>query len=294
MSTQSPLPSSSSLSWSDELNSMTVPADENERRESLLRILGEAVCHQLGIYRIPDDLVLSVVIPVYNERNTLREILRRVQAVAVPKQIILVDDCSTDGTRDILQALAAEQPELTIVYHEKNQGKGAALRTGFRHATGRIVIVQDADLEYDPAQYPQLIQPIVEGKADVVYGSRFIGDTHRVLYFWHSLANQFLTLLSNVFTNLNLTDMEVCYKVFRREVIQGITLKSDRFGFEPEVTAKVARFTMPPLDGRPARKCRVYEMPVSYSGRDYKEGKKIGWKDGVQALYCIIRYAYAD
>jgi glycosyltransferase involved in cell wall biosynthesis len=273
---------------------MRPSADDHERRETLIRILGESVCRQLGIYRIPDDLVLSVVIPVYNERNTLREILHRVQSVAVPKQIVLVDDCSTDGTREVLKALAEEQPELTIVYHDKNQGKGAALRTGFRYATGKIVIVQDADLEYDPAQYPQLIQPIIEGKADVVYGSRFIGETHRVLYFWHSLANQFLTLLSNIFTNLNLTDMEVCYKVFRREVIQGITLKSDRFGFEPEVTAKVARFVMPPLEGRPARKCRVYEMPVSYSGRDYKEGKKIGWKDGIQALYCIIRYAYWD
>ena len=295
MSSQSPLPSSSSLSWSDELNSMTLSGDDQERRETLLRILGESVCRHLGIYRIPDDLVLSVVIPVYNERDTLREILHRVQSVAVPKQIILVDDCSTDGTRDVLKALAAEQPELTIVYHDQNQGKGAALRTGFRYATGQIVIVQDADLEYDPAQYPQLIQPIIEGKADVVYGSRFIGETHRVLYFWHSLGNQFLTLLSNIFTNLNLTDMEVCYKVFRREVIQGITLKSNRFGFEPEVTAKVARFTMPPLEGRPARKCRVYEMPVSYSGRDYKEGKKISiWKDGPQALYCIIRYSYWD
>jgi glycosyltransferase involved in cell wall biosynthesis len=294
MSSQTPIPSSSSLSWSDELNSMSPSADDQERRETLLRILGESVCRQLGIHRIPDDFVLSVVIPVYNERNTLRVILQRVQSVAVPKQIILVDDCSNDGTRDVLKALADEQPELKIVYHDKNQGKGAALRTGFRFATGQIVIVQDADLEYDPAQYPQLIQPIIEGKADVVYGSRFIGETHRVLYFWHSLANQFLTLLSNIFTNLNLTDMEVCYKVFRREVIQGITLKSDRFGFEPEVTAKVARFVMPPLEGRPARKCRVYEMPVSYSGRDYKEGKKIGWKDGIQALYCIIRYAYWD
>jgi glycosyltransferase involved in cell wall biosynthesis len=243
----------------------------------------------------PDDLVLSVVIPVYNERNTIREILRRVQAVPAPRQeIILVDDCSTDGTREILKELAAEQPALVVVYHEKNQGKGAALRTGFQHATGQIVIVQDADLEYDPAQYPQLIQPIVDGKADVVYGSRFIGETHRVLYFRHSVANKFLTLLSNIFTDLNLTDMEVCYKVFRREVIQGIKLKSNRFGFEPEVTAKVARFNMPAVDGRPARRCRVYEMPVSYSGRDYKEGKKIGWKDGVEALYCIIRYAVAD
>jgi glycosyltransferase involved in cell wall biosynthesis len=275
--------------------SPSLPADDSERREYLLRLLGEPVCRQLGIYRIPPDLVLSVVIPVYNERNTIREILQRVQAVPGPRQqIILVDDCSTDGTREILKEIAAEQPEVTVVYHAKNQGKGAALRTGFQHATGQIVIIQDADLEYDPAQYPQLIQPIVEGRADVVYGSRFIGEMHRVLYFWHSLANKFLTLLSNVFTNLNLTDMEVCYKVFRREVIQGITLRSNRFGFEPEVTAKVARFVTPPIDGRPARKCRVYEMPVSYSGRDYREGKKIGWKDGVQALCCIIRYAYVD
>ncbi len=226
-----------------------------------------------------------MVIPVYNERNTLREILRQVREVPVKKQIVLVDDCSKDGTREILGQLKVEDPSLTIVFHDHNQGKGAALRTGFRHATGQLVIVQDADLEYDPGQYLQLIQPILEGKADVVYGSRFIGETHRVLYFWHSLANKFLTLLSNVFTNLNLTDMEVCYKVFRREVIQGITLKSDRFGFEPEVTAKVARFQMPPLEGRPARKCRVYEIPVSYNGRDYREGKKIvPWRDGLQRL----------
>jgi glycosyltransferase involved in cell wall biosynthesis len=268
--------------------------DDRERREWLFRVLGEGVCRKLGIYRVPDDLVLSVVIPVYNERNTIREILRQVRAVPVKKQIILVDDCSRDGTREILQTMAAEEPDLTVVFHERNQGKGAALRTGFTYATGQIVIVQDADLEYDPGQYLQLIQPIVEGKADVVYGSRFIGETHRVLYFWHYLANRFLTLLSNVFTNLNLTDMEVCYKVFRREVIQGITLKSDRFGFEPEVTAKVARFQIPAIEGRPARRCRVYEMPVSYNGRDYKEGKHITWKDGVQALYCIIRYAWAD
>jgi glycosyltransferase involved in cell wall biosynthesis len=277
-----------------EADSMTLPEDEASRKEWLIRLLGDSVCRQLGIFRFPDDFVLSVVIPVYNERNTIHEILRQVRAVAVKKQIILVDDCSKDGTREILKQLQTDEPDLTIVFHEKNQGKGAALRTGFAHATGQVVIVQDADLEYDPAQYPQLLQPILEGKADVVYGSRFIGETHRVLYFWHSLANNFLTLLSNVFTNLNLTDMEVCYKVFRREVIQGITLKSDRFGFEPEVTAKVARFQMPPLDGRPARKCRIYERPVSYNGRDYREGKKIGWKDGVQALYCILRYAYAD
>jgi glycosyltransferase involved in cell wall biosynthesis len=268
--------------------------DELARRKWLMQFLGEAACRQLGIYHIPDELVLSVVIPVYNERNTIHEILRQVRGVPLAKQIILVDDCSTDGTSDLLRRMAAEEPDLTVVFHEKNQGKGAALRTGFRHATGQIVIVQDADLEYDPAQYPQLIQPIVEGKADVVYGSRFIGESHRVLYFWHSLANKFLTLLSNVFTNLNLTDMEVCYKVFRREVIQGITLKSDRFGFEPEVTAKMARFMVPAGDGRPARRCRVYEMPVSYNGRSYAEGKHISWKDGVSALWCIVRYAYWD
>jgi glycosyltransferase involved in cell wall biosynthesis len=268
--------------------------EEPERVECLIRILGEPVCRRLGIFRLPDDLVVSVVIPVYNERDTLREILRRVRAVPVPTQIILVDDGSTDGTRALLEGLAAEQPDLTVAFHDRNRGKGAALRTGFGRARGQIVLVQDADLEYDPAQYPQLIQPIVEGVADVVYGSRFIGESHRVLNYWHSLANRFLTQLSNVFTNLNLTDMEVCYKVFRREVIQGIALRSDRFGFEPEVTAKVARFVMPAREGRPARRCRVYEMPVSYNGRDYKEGKKIGWKDGVQALYCIVRYAFAD
>jgi len=268
--------------------------DEHARREWLIQNLGEAVSRQLGIYRIPDDLVLSVVIPVYNEIRTLHEILRQVRAVPISKQIILVDDCSTDGTTELLRKMAEEETDLTVVFHEKNQGKGAALRTGFAHAKGQIIIVQDADLEYDPAQYPQLIQPIVEGKADVVYGSRFIGESHRVLYFWHSLVNKFLTFLSNTFTNLNLTDMEVCYKVFRREVIQGITLKSNRFGFEPEVTAKVARFVVPPIDNRPSRRCRVYEMPVSYNGRDYREGKHIGWKDGVQALYCIVRYAVAD
>ena len=270
------------------------PEDDRKRVEWLMRAFGEPFCRKLGIFRVPEDLTLSVVIPVYNEKNTLLELLRQVRAVPLNKQIILVDDCSTDGTRDILKRLEADSPDLTIQFHDRNQGKGAALRTGFALARGQIVIVQDADLEYDPAQYPHLIQPIVEGKADVVYGSRFIGETHRVLYFWHSVGNKVLTLLSNMFTNLNLTDMEVCYKVFRREVIQGITLKSNRFGFEPEVTAKVARFQMPAVDGRPARRCRVHEMPVSYNGRDYNEGKKIGWKDGVQALYCIVRYAYVD
>jgi len=270
------------------------PTDEAEQIDHLFRTLGEATCRRLGLYRVPHDLVLSVVIPVYNEKNTIREILRQVRAVPVRKQIILVDDCSRDGTRDVLRELQQTDTDLTIVFHEKNQGKGAALRTGFQHATGDVVIVQDADLEYDPSQYLQLLQPIVEGKADVVYGSRFIGESHRVLHFWHSQGNRVLTLLSNFFTDLNLTDMEVCYKVFRREVIQGITLKSNRFGFEPEVTAKIARFEVPSLEGRPSRRCRIYEIPISYNGRDYREGKKIGWKDGVQALYCIVRYAFAD
>ncbi len=269
--------------------------DDGERWNWLIKNLGEPFCRKLGYYRIPDDLVLSVVIPVYKEKATIHEILRRVRAVPIRKQIIVVDDCSTDGTRDILREMEKRDGDLTVLYHERNQGKGAALRTGFRHATGQIVIVQDADLEYEPEQYPQLIQPIVENQADVVFGSRFIGETHRVLYFWHSLANKGLTLLSNMFTNLNLTDMEVCYKVFRREVIQGITLKSDRFGFEPEVTAKVARFKFPDEEGRPGRSCRIYEIPVSYHGRTYREGKHIRpLRDGSQALYCIIRFAIAD
>jgi hypothetical protein len=265
-----------------------------ERVEWLIGTLGEQFCRKLGVYRVPDNLVLSIVIPVYNERNTIREILHRVRKVPITKQIILVDDCSTDGTREILQELARTDRELTVVFHAVNQGKGAALRTGFGHATGQIVIVQDADLEYDPAEFPLLIRPIVEGNADVVFGSRFIGETHRVLYFRHYLANKLLTFLSNMFTNLNLTDMEVCYKVFRREVIQGIRLRSNRFGFEPEVTAKVARFAFPAEGGESPRPCRIYEIPVSYHGRTYREGKKIGLKDGIQALYCILRYALAD
>ena len=196
----------------------------------------------------------------------------------IRKQIIVVDDDSKDGTRQVLQELAEREPDLTIVFHEMNQGKGAALRTGFKHATGQVVIVQDADLEYEPEQYPQLLQPIVEGQADVVFGSRFIGETHRVLYFWHSVANKGLTLLSNMFTNLNLTDMEVCYKLFRREVIQGITLKSDRFGFEPEVTAKVARFKLRGENGD-LRACRIYEIPVSLSWTDLSRRKE-NWHQG--------------
>jgi glycosyltransferase involved in cell wall biosynthesis len=268
-------------------------ASDHERREWLIAALGEAVCRKIGVYRIPDNLVLSVVIPVFNEHLTIREILNRVRAVPINKQIIVVDDCSTDGTREILRDIAERNPGIILVCHQVNQGKGASLRTGFKHATGDVVIVQDADLEYEPEQYPQLLQPIVEGQADVVFGSRFIGEKHRVLYYWHSVANKGLTLLSNMFTNLNLTDMEVCYKLFRREIIQGITLRSNRFGFEPEVTAKVARFTLTDEAGR-RRLCRIYEIPVSYHGRTYLEGKKIGIKDGFQALYCIIRYALAD
>ncbi len=255
-----------------------------QQRDQLLRaLLGEPACRQIGLYPIPEGFRVSVVIPVYNERQWVRELVSRVQAVNIPKEIILVDDCSTDGTRDILKEM--EQEGLKVIYQEVNQGKGAALRTGFQHATGDVVIVQDADLEYDPAEYPRLLQPILENRADVVFGSRFIGDSHRVLYFWHSIANYLLTMLSNMFTNLNLTDMETCYKVFRREVMNGVTLRSNRFGFEPEFTAKVAK-KRPHL--------RIFEIPISYSGRTYEEGKKIGLKDAIQAFFCIIRYWIAD
>jgi glycosyltransferase involved in cell wall biosynthesis len=257
-----------------------VANDPAERVRVLQRLLGEPACRQLGIYPIPAGFKLSVVIPVYNEEQWVRELLRRVQAVPIPKEIIVVDDCSTDSTRTILRELASEV--VRVFYQEVNQGKGAALREGFKHCTGDVVIVQDADLEYDPSEYPRLIQPILDNRADVVFGSRFIGDTHRVLYYWHSVANSALTMLSNMFTNLNLTDMETCYKVFRREVIQSINLKSNRFGFEPEITAKVARKKNPPW--------RVYEIPISYSGRTYEEGKKIGLKDAFTALFCILRY----
>ncbi len=252
----------------------------------LQRLLGAAACRQLGIYPVPEGFKLSVVIPVYNERQWVRELVRRVREVPIPKEIILVDDCSTDGTRDVLAELAAEDPDTRVFHQPHNQGKGAALRAGFTHATGNVVVVQDADLEYDPAEYPRLVQPIVDNRADVVYGSRFIGESHRVLYFWHYVANRVLTTLSNMFTNLNLTDMETCYKVFRREVLQGITLKSNRFGFEPEITAKVARRRQPAW--------RIYEVPISYSGRTYEDGKKIGLKDAFSALYCIVRFWLAD
>jgi glycosyltransferase involved in cell wall biosynthesis len=251
-----------------------------ERVEFLRRLLGDATCRQLGIFPIPPGFKLSVVIPVYNESRWICELLKRVQAVPIPKEIIIVDDCSTDGTRAILKTL--EEEGLRVVYQPHNQGKGAALREGFRHATGNVVIVQDADLEYDPAEYPRLIQPIIENRADVVFGSRFIGNSHRVLYFWHYVANQVLTTVSNMFTNLNLTDMETCYKVFRREALADIKLQSNRFGFEPEITAKIAKHANPAW--------RVYEVAISYSGRTYEEGKKIGLRDAFTALYCIVRY----
>ncbi len=254
----------------------------NEKVDQLESLLGLAACRRLAIFRLPDGFRLSVVIPIYNEKRYVHEIIRRVEAVPIPKEIIMIDDFSTDGTREILKAEFETRPNCKVIYHEKNMGKGAGLRTGFKHATGSIVIVQDADLEYDPAEYPQLIQPIIENRADVVYGSRFIGESHRVLYFWHSIANHGLTMLSNFFTDLNLTDMETCYKVFRKEVLDGIQLKSNRFGFEPEITAKIAKKKDP--------RWRIYEIPISYSGRTYEEGKKIGLKDAFNALYCIIRY----
>ena len=229
---------------------------------------------------------LSVVIPVYNEAATIAQIVEMVRSVDVglDKEILLVDDCSRDGTRAVLEKMGKEQADLKVLFHEVNQGKGAALRTGFAAATGDVVLIQDADLEYDPKEYPRLLQPIVEGHADVVYGSRFLGGgAHRVVFYWHYLGNRLLTTLSNMTTNLNLTDMEVCYKVFKRAVIQSIPLRENRFGFEVEITAKIAR-----------RKLKIYEVPISYYGRDYSEGKKIGWKDGFSALRCIVKYMFAD
>src|SRR5262245_51603749 len=224
---------------------------------------------------------LSIVIPCYNEIHTIETIVQKVLQAEVPldRELIIVDDCSTDQTRAYLETLK-DHEDIKIVLHEVNRGKGAALRTGFQHARGDVIIIQDADLEYDPDEYSKLLRPILEGKADVVYGSRFVGgESHRVLYFWHSLGNKFLTFMSNMFTNLNLTDMEVCYKVFKRNVLEKITLEEDRFGFEPEFTAKIARLN-----------CVIYEVGISYYGRTYEEGKKINWKDGVRAIYVILKY----
>lgn len=224
--------------------------------------------------------------PVYNERQFVEQAVARVlkaNTCGLALELVIVNDGSTDGSAEMLDALAKTDPRIRLFHQPANIGKGAALRRGFAEATGDIVLVQDADLEYDPADYPLLLAPIIDGRGDVVFGSRFLGGTHRVLYFWHSVVNKLLTLLSNITTNLNLTDIEIGYKAFRAEVVKNIRICSDRFGFEPEITAKVAR-----------RGCRVYETPVSYSGRSYAEGKKIGWKDGVQALYCIFRYAWVD
>ena len=227
---------------------------------------------------------VSAVMPVYNERNTVRTVVERVLAVALDVELICVDDGSSDGSREILHELQTRYPNLRVVLQPKNMGKGAALRRGIQEATGDFVLIQDADLEYDPADYPALLDPLIQGKADVVYGSRFMGSRpHRVLYFWHSVANRLLTLLSNSLTNLNLSDMETCYKVFRREIVQQIPIEEDRFGFEPEITIKVAK-----------RRLRIYEVGISYWGRTYEEGKKIGWKDGVRCLWCLLKYSIKE
>ena len=233
----------------------------------------------------PVDYTLSVLIPVYNEVKTLKEILARVREVEIKKEVVLVDDGSTDGTRDLLRnEIDGKYPDVKVVYHPQNRGKGAAIRTAIQSATGDYLIVQDADLEYDPREYFALLEPLLDGRADVVFGSRFAGGgAHRVHFFWHRWGNGVLTTLSNMMTNLSVTDMEVCYKVFKREIIQSIDLKCNKFDFEPEVTAKIAK-----------KKCRVYEVPISYSGRDYDEGKKIGWRDGVQAIWTIIKYRFTD
>ena len=223
---------------------------------------------------------LSVVIPVYNEKKTLNELILRVEAVSIDKEVIIIDDASTDGTRDLLKKYEKKEG-FEVIYRPKNKGKGAALRAGFEIVKGEVIIIQDADLEYNPKDFSALLEPILDKRADVVYGSRFLGGSHRVLFFWHYIANKFLTTLSNMFTNINLTDMETGYKAFRREVIESISLKSNRFGFEPEFTMKVAQ-----------RKFVIYEVPISYDGRDYSEGKKINWKDGVAALWFILRFRF--
>ena len=229
---------------------------------------------------LPEDWKLSIVIPAFNEKKTIGTVVEKVLSTSYRKEIVIVDDGSNDGTREELKSLESE-PSVRIIYKDRNRGKGAALREGFQNITGQVVIIQDADLEYDPIDYGALLEPILDGRADVVYGTRFLGGPHRVLFFWHYVGNRLLTMLSNMLTNLNLTDMETGYKVFRSPVLKDLSLKSNRFGFEPEITAKVAR-----------KKWRVYEVPISYSGRDYGEGKKITWKDGLAALFHIIRFRF--
>lgn len=227
----------------------------------------------------PEDVRLSVLMPVYNEENTIRIIVEQVRSVPVRTEIICVNDCSTDGSRNVLDRLHSAGLIDVLVHKERNEGKGAAIRTALQRSTGNVVIVQDADLEYDPADWPQMLDPIIEGKADAVFGSRFLGQSHRVLYFWHSVGNSLLTTASNMFTNLNLTDMETCYKAIRGDLARSLVLTADRFGFEPEVTARLAQ-----------AEARIWEVPISYSGRTYAEGKKIGWKDGVAAFWHIVRF----
>jgi hypothetical protein len=261
--------------------SVETDSAENSRIQELQSLLGAGVCRRLGVYPIPEGFMLSVVIPVFNEVETVETVIGRVRESGVACEIVLVDDASTDGTREIL-ARHESDADIRVLYHETNQGKGAALKTGFQNVSGDAVIIQDADLEYDPSEFRYLLQPIIEDDADAVYGSRFAGDSQRVLYYWHYLGNKSLTMLSNIFTNLNLTDMETCYKVFRRDVIDQITptMREMRFGVEPEITAKLA--SIPGV--------RIFERPISYSGRTYAEGKKITWRDGFRALWCILRY----
>ena len=251
------------------------------RVERLEQLLGRSACQQLGIYRLPKDFLLSVVIPVYNEVDTVVEVIQRVRATGIPSELILVDDGSTDGTRERLDQLP-DAPDLDIVLKPQNEGKGAAIKTGFARIRGDVVVIQDADLEYDPADFWRMLQPIVSGQADAVFGSRLQGSSQRVPYFWHYVGNWCLTLLSNIRTNLNLSDMETCYKMLRRDVVEQITptLREKRFGIEPELIAKVAK--VPGV--------RVFELPISYNGRTYAAGKKIGWRDGLRAIWCILRY----